>query len=143
MNDDDGNLYYGFPIIPPRDFSGPVGLKLAHHKPGEEINPDRVDRSIKQHDELPLKKVLDKYFPGAGNHVLTMKTCLYTNSTDANFIIDHLPDTDKRVAFVTGCSGHGFKFASAIGEILADLAMDGETKLPIGFLNLNRFQAKA
>lgn len=69
-----------------------------------------------------------------------MKTCLYTNSPDHHFIIDFLPGYDKEVAIATGFSGHGFKIASVVGEIMADLVIDGSTKMPIGFLNANRFK---
>jgi glycine/D-amino acid oxidase-like deaminating enzyme len=65
---------------------------------------------------------------------------LYTNSPDNNFIIDYLSGFDKDVVFATGFSGHGFKFVSVIGEILADLAMNGSTQLPIEFLNAKRFE---
>jgi sarcosine oxidase len=138
-NDDDGNLFYGFPILPPNEFSGPVGLKLAHHKPGNKVDPDNVDRNIQPGEEVLLKNILERHFPGASGHVLTLKTCLYTNSTDANFIIDHVPGTDSHVAIATGFSGHGFKFSSVVGEILSDLIIDGKTNLPIDFLKLERF----
>ena len=68
-----------------------------------------------------------------------MKTCLYTNTPDENFILDFLPGYDKDVVIATGFSGHGFKFASVVGEIMSDLAIKGKTDLPIGFLNAKRF----
>ncbi len=139
MNDDDGNLFYGFPILPPKEFSGPVGLKLAHHKPGNFVDPDKVDRNIQPGEEKLLKNILERHFPGVSGQVLTLKTCLYTNSADANFIIDHVPGTDSHVAIATGFSGHGFKFSSVVGEILSDLVIDGKTDLPIDFLKLSRF----
>ena len=64
---------------------------------------------------------------------------MYTNTKDENFIIDHLPGFEKQVTIACGFSGHGFKFASAIGEVLSDMAMKGKTELPIGFLGLQRF----
>jgi sarcosine oxidase len=69
-----------------------------------------------------------------------MKTCLYTNTPDENFIVDYLPGYGKDVAIAAGFSGHGFKFASVIGEILADLAINGSTKMPIAFLSAQRFE---
>ena len=68
-----------------------------------------------------------------------MKTCLYTNTPDENFILDHLPGYDKAVVIAAGFSGHGFKFVSIVGEIMADLAMKGSTTQPISFLNASRF----
>ncbi|MDX1471352.1 MAG: hypothetical protein R3213_07630, partial [Flavobacteriaceae bacterium] len=59
---------------------------------------------------------------------------------DENFIVDYLPGFDKDVAIAVGFSGHGFKFVSAIGEIMADLAVKGNTAQPIEFLNANRFK---
>ena len=116
-----------------------MGLKLALGKHGVEVDPDKVDRTIQQADEEILKNMLKKYMPDAAGNTLTLKSCLYTNSEDENFIIDHLPGYDGKVTIASGFSGHGFKFASVIGEILADLAIKGETDLPIEFLRLSRF----
>jgi sarcosine oxidase len=140
LNDDDGNLFYGFPILPPKDFGGPVGLKLAHHKPGDATDPDHVNRAIKPGEEQILLDVLNKYFPGAADGVLTLKTCLYSNSADSNFIIDFVAGTDCNVVVAAGFSGHGFKFASVVGEVVTDLAINGKTDLPIEFLGINRFK---
>jgi sarcosine oxidase len=137
--DDDGNMFYGFPILPAKDFGGPIGLKLALHKHGAEVDPDHVDRDIQQFDEEILRNMLRKYLPDAAGNALTLKSCLYTNSEDENFIIDHLPGYDGKVTIASGFSGHGFKFASVIGEILADLSVKGKTFLPIEFLRLSRF----
>ena len=137
--DDDGSIVYGFPILPAKDFGGPIGLKLALNKHGAEVDPDQVDRTISQADEEVLKNMLKKYMPDAAGSTLTLKSCLYTNSEDEDFIIDHLPGYDGTVTIASGFSGHGFKFASVIGEILADLAIKGETDLPIEFLRLSRF----
>jgi sarcosine oxidase len=63
---------------------------------------------------------------------------MYTNSPDHHFIIDRLPG-QERVTIACGFSGHGFKFASVVGEILADLALDGSTRLPAQFLGMGRF----
>jgi sarcosine oxidase len=137
---DDGYIFYGFPILPAKDFGGPIGLKLALHKHGAEVDPDHVDRNIRQEDEEILRNMLKKYMPGAAGNTLTLKSCLYTNSEDEDFIIDHLPGYDGKVTIASGFSGHGFKFASVIGEILADLAVKGKTDLPVEFLRLSRFR---
>lgn len=68
-----------------------------------------------------------------------MKTCLYTNTPDENFILDFLPEYDKDVVIATGFSGHGFKFASVVGEIMSDLAVKEKTSFPIDFLSARRF----
>ena len=83
---------------------------------------------------------LDKYLPGTFDGLLHSKVCLYANSPDENFIIDHLPGYDETVSVACGFSGHGFKFVSVVGEMLADLSLDGKTDLPIGFLSAKRFK---
>ena len=131
---------YGFPILPVGKFGGPVGLKIALHQGvSEAINPDAVNRKTSEADEKSLIDFMNKFIPDGYETTLTMKTCLYTNTPDFNFILDYLPGYDKDVAFAAGFSGHGFKFVSVIGEIMADLAMNGSTTLPIGFLNAKRF----
>jgi glycine/D-amino acid oxidase-like deaminating enzyme len=65
------------------------------------------------------------------------KVCMYTNTRDANFVIDRLAD-HPNVVVASACSGHGFKFSSVIGEILGDLVLDGHTRHPIGFLSAKR-----
>lgn len=135
-----GYDFYGFPVLPVGQFGGPLGLKLALHYPGGEVtDPDRVNRNTKETDENVLVDFLNEFMPDAYQSTLTMKTCLYTNTPDENFIVDFLPDYDKTVAIAAGFSGHGFKFASVIGEILADLTVKGATTLPIDFLNIQRF----
>jgi sarcosine oxidase len=138
--EDGTNDFYGFPILPVGKFGGPLGLKLALHYPGGEItDPDGVNRTTKELDEKVLIGALNKFMPNGYEATLVMKTCLYTNSPDQNFILDYLGEYDKDVVIATGFSGHGFKFASVVGEIMADLAMKGSTALPIGFLNAKRF----
>jgi sarcosine oxidase len=138
ISDSKVGLYYGMPILNNEDTSGPIGLKLGSHLHGDIVNPDNVDRHIYEADEATFKECLEKYMPTANGDILAVKTCLYTNSPDENFIIDQHP-LSKNVILACGFSGHGFKFASVIGEILSDLAMNGETKQPIGFLSLDRF----
>jgi glycine/D-amino acid oxidase-like deaminating enzyme len=87
-----------------------------------------------------LRAALKKYLPAADGPLIADKRCMYTYSPDAHFIIDHLPDTQRRVAVACGFSGHGFKFASVVGEILAELVINGSTTQPIDFLNLSRFK---
>jgi sarcosine oxidase len=131
-------IYYGFPVLPVGQFNGPIGFKLAHHSAGDACKPHTVSRDPTPEDEANLVRILDKYFPGSHAMTHLMKTCLYTNTPDEHFIIDFLPGHDKSVAIAAGFSGHGFKFASAVGEILADLVTRGKTPLPVGFLHAGR-----
>jgi sarcosine oxidase len=132
--------FYGFPILPVGTFGGPLGLKLALHYPGADpTDPDAVNRNTKESDEKILIDFISRFIPDGYENTLVMKTCLYTNSPDNNFIIDYLSGYEKDVVFATGFSGHGFKFVSVVGEILADLATKGKTEQPIGFLSSKRF----
>lgn len=135
----EGRDFYGFPVLPAGSFGGPLGLKLALHYPGEEVtDPERTDRNPKKSDEQVLIDFLHRFIPEGYVHTLAMKTCLYTYSPDGHFLVDHLDGYGKDVVVAAGFSGHGFKFASAIGEILADLALEGATPLPIDFLRIDR-----
>ena len=136
-----GGCYYGFPILPESEFGGPGGLKLAHHFPALETDPDHVNRKVTIEDEENLKYALNKYLPGCFESFLSYKICLYTNSPDEDFIIDKLPGYEDRVVIATGFSGHGFKFASVVGEIVSDLATKGATLLPIEFLRASRLSS--
>lgn len=140
MHEVDDRCYYGFPILPEAEFGPSDGLKLALHYPGEPVgDPARVNRETGPADTGLLHDFLDQYMPGGQGAVSQTKICLYTNTPDADFILDFLPGYGKDVVAGCGFSGHGFKFASAVGEVLADLAADGQTALPIGFLGAGRF----
>lgn len=131
-------IYYGFPILPVDKFGGPIGLKLAHHVHGTVSDPDSINRTPTQQDEASLIYALNKFMPEGYESTHMMKTCMYTNTPDENFILDFVPGYQD-VVVATGFSGHGFKFASVVGEIMTDLAMKGSTTQPIGFLNAKRF----
>lgn len=124
--------YYGFPIFPGR------GLKIGRHDIGEQTTPQTIRRSVDASEIKMLREVLDKYMPGASGMVKETLTCMYTDTPDSHFIIDLHPE-HRNVAIACGFSGHGFKFASVIGEVLADLAIDGATQHDIGFLSAGRF----
>ena len=126
-------LLYGFPMLPETP-----GLKIAHHFPGEPTTPDTIDRQALPGDEDDFRPALGRFIPHADGPLLSMHVCMYTNTPDSHFIIDRHPAHD-RVTLACGFSGHGFKFASVIGEALADLALTGRTDLPIEFLGLSRF----
>jgi sarcosine oxidase len=134
-------VLYGFPYLTNEKFGEPDGMKFALHYPGDETNPDHVNRNITKKETDDLIQQVAKYIPAVADaSLVAAKTCLYANSADENFIIDHLPGYDGDVTIACGFSGHGFKFVSVVGEILADLAMNGKTSLAIDFLKLERFQ---
>lgn len=138
-DDKNPGAYYGFPLLPVGKFNGPIGLKLAYHHPDLVTDPDLVNRIPAKEDEANIIYILNKFFPGTYKTIHVLKTCLYTNTPDENFILDFLPGYNEDVMVATGFSGHGFKFASVMGEIMSDLATKGRTTLPISFLSLDRF----
>jgi sarcosine oxidase len=130
----DGSLYYGFPI---QDEA--AGVKIAHHAPGPRTDANSIDRSPTIEDEQSFRPAVKRFLPAADGPLLSMRICMYTNSPDHHFIIDRHPK-HERVTFACGFSGHGFKFASVVGEALADLALHGRSELPLTFLGTSRFE---
>jgi sarcosine oxidase len=125
-------IYGGFPWLPCE------GLKIGRHDTGEVCTPRSVRRQVESSEVEAVRAVLDRYMPGAAGPVTGVSTCLYTNTPDRHFIVDRHP-THSQMLYACGFSGHGFKFASVMGEVLADLAIDGATRHPIGFLSAGRF----
>ncbi|HVK58653.1 MAG TPA: FAD-dependent oxidoreductase, partial [Candidatus Kapabacteria bacterium] len=115
-----------------------TGVKVAFHHLGEITNPESVDTSIRPDDIESMKGLLARYLPRANGPFLRGTVCLYTNTPDGHFIIDFHPKS-RRILLASPCSGHGFKFASAIGEVLADLALDGKSPLNLSLFRLERF----
>ncbi|MBS1558161.1 MAG: N-methyl-L-tryptophan oxidase [Bacteroidetes bacterium] len=135
-------IYYGFPILPSSTFGGITGLKLGHHTPGISTDPDQTDRNPVKEDEANLIAMLSRFIPEGYASTAGMKSCLYTYTPDENFVIDFVPGTDNGAVMAAGFSGHGFKFASIVGEIMADLVIKKTTDQPIAFLNADRLGKK-
>ena len=131
----DEGRFYGFPVY------GVPGFKVGRsHHLHQAVDPDQMDREIHDEDEAILRNFVERYFPAAAGPALSLKTCMFTNSPDGHFIIDLHPDYPQ-VSLASGFSGHGFKFASVIGEAMADLAMFGETSHDLSLFRLGRFSA--
>lgn len=128
---------YGVPMVPDQ-----VGFKIANHGPGVVTpgGPDALNRVVSNEDATTLEQAVAHHVPEAAGPLIASRVCPYTRSPDSHFVIDALPQSDGRVLIATGMSGHGFKFAPVVGEAMTDLALDGRTELPIGFLGLSRFQ---
>jgi sarcosine oxidase len=125
--------YYGFPVhdVP--------GFKLGrYHHLREPIDPSDSDRSVRPDDEAVLRAFAERYVPDGAGPTVMLKACIFTNSPDEHFLLGSLPEAPQ-VALFAGESGHGYKFASVIGEILADLAVEGSTRHDIGLFQLDRF----
>ena len=129
--DDTDRIFYGFPHIDGQ------GVKVAGLHFGDRADPDTVDRTVSAGDEDRVRAWLRRRMPLVNGERRDAKVCMYTNTPDANFIVDRLAD-HPNVVVASACSGHGFKFSSVIGEILADLVIDGETRHPISFLSADR-----
>jgi sarcosine oxidase len=125
--------FYGFPIYQVPGFK----IGRYHHR-GEQVDPDRMNRHCDRDDEEMLRAGIRQYFPDADGPTMGMKTCLFTNSPDEHFILDQHPDF-PRITLAAGFSGHGFKFCSVIGEIMAELALEGGTRHDIAMFGLGRF----
>ena len=128
-------LFYGFPEY------GIPGLKIGEMRQDRRpVDPDDWDRSrIEPGDEALLRSALSRYLPEANGPALSLKTCMFTMTPDEHFIIDSLPDTPE-VVVVSPCSGHGFKFSTVVGEIAADLALEGGTGHDIEMFRIDRFE---
>jgi sarcosine oxidase len=134
IEDESRSIFYGFPMAE----SNP-GLKIARHVPGLTVNPETLDRSgATADDEESFREGLRRFLPSGDGPTMSIATCMYTMSPDSHFILDTHP-AHPNVSVACGFSGHGFKFAPVVGEIMADLAVNGRTDLPASFLGLRRF----
>jgi sarcosine oxidase len=125
--------FYGFPVY------GVPGFKIGkYHHRGETVDADTVDRQVHPEDEAVLRAGVRRYFPDADGPTVAMKTCLFTNTPDEHFILD-LWSARPAVAVAAGFSGHGYKFCSVVGEIMADLVLEGESPLDLALFRLQRF----
>jgi sarcosine oxidase len=125
--------FYQFPVW------GVPGFKIGlYHHLGERGPADGLSREPNAEDEAALRRGLARFFPDADGDLLAMRTCLFTNTPDEHFIIDRLPGAPA-IIVASPCSGHGFKFSSAIGEILADLAMDRVPPFDLSPFKISRF----
>jgi sarcosine oxidase len=113
------------------------GVKVGKHHSHVFVDPDAVDRAVHPTDEQPLRTFLGNHLPDLNGAVTDARVCLYENSPDTDFLIDIHPKFPN-VVYGAGFSGHGFKFATAVGEILADLAIDGKTTPAADFLKFAR-----
>jgi len=118
----DDAAYYGIPHF------GRPGVKVCRHHGGATVDLETLDRVPTRADEADLRGYIRRCLPVVDGPVMGMKVCLYTNTPDGHFIIDRHPRHPEAVLIAGGFSGHGFKFASVVGEVLADLALDGCTR---------------
>lgn len=117
------------------------GFKVAFHHMGAEIDPDAApgspSRTVSAAEAGQMRTALERFIPDAAGRHLGASVCMYTDTPDYHFLVDLHP-THPQVVIGSPCSGHGFKFAAAMGEILADLAADGRTRHDISMFGAKR-----
>jgi sarcosine oxidase len=108
-----GRFFYGFPDLG-------EGVKVAIHHQGQATTPETLDREIRDADVEAMRQMVRRHLPDADGKLRSAAVCMYTNTADGHFLIDRHP-AHPQVVVASPCSGHGFKFSSAVGEVLADL----------------------
>ena len=127
----EAEVFYGVPQL-----EAP-GVKAGRHHNGDWCDPDAVDRVANARDEGPIRAFFARRLPALDGRVVDRYVCLYTDTPDLNFVVDRHPD-HPNVVFAGGFSGHGFKFGPLVGELLADLALTGQTLPAAAFLRVGR-----
>jgi len=127
-------LLYGFPVTGP----DAEGVKVALHGSEEVCTPETICREILPSDERSIRDRLSNTLPGLAGSLLHAETCLYTMTPDENFLLGAHPQ-HPAVTIAAGFSGHGFKFAPVIGEIIADIVVQGSTSADVDLFSLRRF----
>jgi sarcosine oxidase len=114
-----------------------TGIKLMIDRTGPAVEPDDLDRSINAESLERLRAYAMELIRGVTGEIIEAVSCRYTMTPDEDFVLALHPE-HPLVAIASACSGHGFKFAPVIGEILADLVTDGRTGHDIGRFRLDR-----
>ncbi|HEX9336597.1 MAG TPA: FAD-dependent oxidoreductase, partial [Pseudonocardiaceae bacterium] len=135
---EDGRQFYGFPAHnDPED-----GVKVAFFRGGATCTPQTIDRVVGPGEIEAMAEFAGRRVPDLPGAYLRAATCLYTNTPDEHFVIARHPEHEQ-VVVACGFSGHGFKFVPVVGEILADLVIDGTTRHPIELFHPRRFVTSA
>jgi sarcosine oxidase len=126
-----GRYFYGLP-------DQGAGFKVARHHEGETVTPAAVRRAVQPEETGEMRQLLRRFIPDADGPPTDAVTCLYTNTPDHHFLLGAHP-RDPRVIIGSACSGHGFKFAPVLGEVLADLALTGQSAFDLTPFRPGRF----
>ena len=130
---DGKNCFYGFPAT-----ATSAGVKAALHTGGHPCTVHNVDRQIHPDDIAEVRQYLQRFIPALNGDAVQAAACLYTMTPDQHFVVGFHP-RHPNVSIAAGFSGHGFKFTSVMGEILADISIDGQTSHGIDFFSPSRF----
>jgi len=118
-----GKYFYGFPDLG-------EGVKVAGHHEGKTVDPESIDRVVAPDEVEGMRAIVRRFLPDADGPLRSAIVCMYTNTPDGHFVIDRHP-AHPQVLIASACSGHGFKFSSVIGEVLAELLVEGETQFDL------------
>ncbi|MFV0126732.1 N-methyl-L-tryptophan oxidase [Streptomyces sp. HMX112] len=132
--DADGVQVYGFPAI-----DGPgLGAKVAFFRKGTVCTPETIERTVRDDEVAAMADQAARLIPALPGRFVKAATCMYSNTRDEHFVIARHPEHPGSVTVACGFSGHGFKFAPVVGEILADLALTGTTRHPVDLFDPRR-----
>lgn len=126
----DDPCFYGFPVF------GEAGPKVGQDAGGREVTAETRSFEVDQAALQRVSQFLRKYIPTALGPIIYTKSCLYTLTPDRDFVIDAIPEHPEALVAIGG--GHGFKFASLIGRILSELAIDGRTRHDLEAFRIDR-----
>jgi len=136
---EDSNSFYAIPAHDGLRGGVKVSFFRADGKPAD---PETIDREVHDEEVQFIRSYLARYVPDLDGDFLYAKTCMYTNTPDEHFVISVHPHYPQ-IAIAAGFSGHGYKFCSVVGEILADLVTEGETQHPIDLFSPARLVGTA
>jgi sarcosine oxidase len=119
-----GKYFYGFPDLG-------EGVKVAGHHEGRIIDPDSIGRVVAPDEVEGMRAIVRRFLPDADGPLRSAVVCMYTNTPDGHFFIDRHP-AHSQVLIASPCSGHGFKFSSVIGEVLAELVVTRQSAFDLG-----------
>jgi sarcosine oxidase len=135
---EDGLQFYGFPA----EDGAPGGVKVAFFHAGVPCTPETIDRDVHPAEVDGIRQALTDRIPALNGPLVEAVTCMYTTAPDHHFVLGLHPE-HANVVIASPCSGHGYKFAPVVGEILADLAIEGRSRHPIDLFNPARFPRPA
>ena len=118
-----GRHFYGFPDLG-------EGVKVAGHHEGKIVQPDSIEREVNPEEVETMRRLVRKFLPAADGPLRAAVVCMYTNTPDRHFFMDRHPG-HPQVLIASPCSGHGFKFSSVIGEVLADLMTNAQSRFDL------------
>jgi sarcosine oxidase len=128
-------FFYGFPDLGD-------GMKIGVHHEGAITSPDGVDREIKPHETDAARSLLRQFLPNADGPLRSSAVCMYTNTPDEHFLFDWHPRYPQ-VLIASACSGHGFKFSPAIGELAAALLGGATSPVDLSLFKYARLGGRA